>query len=144
MAAMLGGAGGGGAEGDIMHQIESWIMETPPCTRYWTAATLLTSILVHSKIVSPFQLFYSYRAVFHKKQFWRLITTFCYFGSFNLDLLFHIYFTTRYARLLESTSPSTSHFVYTLCLLTSAIVVLAVSSAQCQSTYSISTHPSIR
>lgn len=75
MAAMLGGPGGAG-DGDIMHQIEQWIMETPPCTRYWTVATVGLSLLVHSKILSPFQLFYSYRAVFHKQQVSLLLKTF--------------------------------------------------------------------
>lgn len=69
MAAFLGGAGGiGGGEGDIMHQLEQWIMDTPPCTRYWIGSTLLMAVLVQTKVLSPFQLFYSYRAVFHKRQ----------------------------------------------------------------------------
>ncbi|KAF2094008.1 DER1-domain-containing protein [Rhizodiscina lignyota] len=109
-----------------MHQLEQWIMETPPCTRYWTAATLAISLLVHSKILSPFQLFYSYRAVFHKKQFWRLFTTFCYFGSFNLDLLFHVYFMQRYARLLEESSGrSPARFSWMLLFISVSILCIA-------------------
>lgn len=68
MAAIFPGGQPGNDGGDIMRQIESWIMETPPITRYWTIATLATSLLVHSKIISPFQLFYSVRAVWVKKQ----------------------------------------------------------------------------
>lgn len=37
-------------------------------------------------------------------QYWRLLTTFLYFGPFSLDLLFHVYFLQRYARLLEESS----------------------------------------
>ena len=48
--------------------LEAWFWEMPICTRWWTAATLLTSALVQCQIVTPFQLFYSFRAVFHKYQ----------------------------------------------------------------------------
>lgn len=76
----------------------------PPCTRWWTAATVMTSALVQCNIVTPFQLFYSFRSVYAKSQYWRLVTTFLYFGPFSLDLLFQVYFLQRYARLLEETS----------------------------------------
>lgn len=46
--------------------IEEWFWEMPPCTRWWTAATLAASTLVQCHAVSPFQLFYSFRAVFVK------------------------------------------------------------------------------
>jgi Derlin-2/3 len=37
-------------------------------------------------------------------QYWRLLTTFLYFGPISLDLLFHVYFLQRYSRLLEESS----------------------------------------
>ena len=40
----------------------------PLCTRVWTTATIVTSVLVQCKIITPFQLFYSFRAVFVKNQ----------------------------------------------------------------------------
>lgn len=40
----------------------------PTCTRWWTAATLATSALVQCHVVTPFQLFYSFRAVFVKSE----------------------------------------------------------------------------
>lgn len=48
--------------------LEEWFWEMPVCTRLWTTATVLTSALVQSKVVNPFQLFYSYRAVFENGQ----------------------------------------------------------------------------
>lgn len=115
--------------------LETWFWEMPMCTRWWTAATVLTSALVQCHIITPFQLFYSFRAVFIKSQvrvlltfeqdnlhvsdtclkYWRLFTTFLYFGPFSLDLLFHIYFLQRYARLLEESSGrSPAHFSWLL------------------------------
>lgn len=48
--------------------LEEWFWDMPVCTRWWTTATLLTSALVQCRVVTPFQLFYSFRAVFVKSQ----------------------------------------------------------------------------
>jgi len=64
MAAMLGG--GDGALGQL--PLEQWFFEMPVCTRWWTTATVITGVLVQCRILTPFQLFYSYRAVFSKSQ----------------------------------------------------------------------------
>lgn len=48
--------------------LEQWFYEMPVCTRVWTTATVATSILVHCSVITPFQLFYSLRAVFIKNQ----------------------------------------------------------------------------
>lgn len=48
--------------------MEEWFWEMPVCTRWWTAATLLASGLVQCRVVSPFQLFYSFGAVFKRYQ----------------------------------------------------------------------------
>jgi hypothetical protein len=65
MAAMLGAAGGG----DIgALPLEQWFFEMPVCTRWWTTATVVTGLLVQCHILTPFQLFYSFRAVFVRSQ----------------------------------------------------------------------------
>jgi hypothetical protein len=48
--------------------LETWFWEMPICTRWWTTATVICSGLVQCQLVTPFQLFYSYRAVFEKSQ----------------------------------------------------------------------------
>lgn len=142
----------------------------PTCTRWWTTATVLTSALVQCQMVTPFQLFYSFRAVFVKSQvglpllppvslpllflsssppppppafhcpspicdallitlylqYWRLLTTFLYFGPFSLDLLFHVYFLQRYARLLEESSGrSPAHFSWLLLYAMASLIALS-------------------
>lgn len=67
MAALLGG--GDEALGQLgQFPLEQWFFEMPPCTRYWTTATVITSILLQCKVITPFQLFYSFRAVYYKSQ----------------------------------------------------------------------------
>jgi len=65
MAAMLGAAGGGDL-GAL--PLEQWFFEMPVCTRWWTTATIVTGLLVQCHILTPFQLFYSFRAVFVRSQ----------------------------------------------------------------------------
>ena len=48
--------------------LEQWFYEMPPCTRYWTTATVIASVLVQCKVLTPFQLFYTFRAVYYKSQ----------------------------------------------------------------------------
>ncbi|KAF2666379.1 ER-associated proteolytic system protein Der1 [Microthyrium microscopicum] len=84
--------------------LEQWFYEMPPCTRYWTTGVLLTSLLVQCHVISPFNMFYSLNAIFNKGQYWRLISSYFYFGPLGVDLLFHVFFLQRYARLLEEAS----------------------------------------
>ena len=50
--------------------IEQWYWEMPICTRLWVTATAITSVLVQCKVLTAFQLFYSFRAVYLKSQVW--------------------------------------------------------------------------
>ena len=59
---------GGGDAANRQMPLETWFYEMPVCTRTWTTATVVASILVQCHIVTPFQLFYSFRAVFVKSQ----------------------------------------------------------------------------
>lgn len=63
MAAIWGNGGQGG-----QFPLEQWFYEMPPVTRWWTAATVATSVLIHCHILTPLQLFYSFRAVYVKSQ----------------------------------------------------------------------------
>lgn len=64
MALNLGAAGGDGGQ----FPLEQWFFEMPVCTRWWTTLTVVTSVLVQCQLITPFQLFYSFRAVFNRAQ----------------------------------------------------------------------------
>lgn len=57
------------AEGGLGNvPLEQWFYETPICTRLWTTATIVISVLVQCHVLSPLQLFYTVRSVFVKNQ----------------------------------------------------------------------------
>ena len=76
-------------------------------------------------------LFQGIRSILHStderpSQYWRLITTFLYFGPLSLDLLFHVFFLQRYSRLLEESSGrSPAHFSWLLLYATAFILCLS-------------------
>ncbi|KAF2181714.1 ER-associated proteolytic system protein Der1 [Zopfia rhizophila CBS 207.26] len=122
MANVLGG--GDGMMGQF--PLEQWFFEMPVCTRWWMTAALSASVLVQCRIITPFQLFYSFRTVFYRSQYWRLITTFFYFGPLSLDLLYHIFFLQRYSRLLEESSGrSPAHFSWLLTFASTLLLCIA-------------------
>ncbi|EEH22189.2 hypothetical protein PABG_04400 [Paracoccidioides brasiliensis Pb03] len=122
MAAVWGNVPLGGGQ----FPLEQWFYEMPPCTRWWTVATVVTSILVQCDVVTPFQLFYSFRSVYIKSQYWRLVTTFIYFGPLSLDLIFHVFFLQRYSRLLEEASGhSSADFSWLLLYATSFLLLIS-------------------
>lgn len=147
MAALWGQGGQAG-----QFPLEQWFYEMPPVTRWWTAATVATSVLVQCNVLTPYQLFYTFRAVYAKSQvrrlrdprwhfagfgwprtntlyapqYWRLISTFLYFGPLNLDLLFHVFFMQRYSRLLEESSGrSPAHFSWMLVYAMASLLLIA-------------------
>lgn len=76
---------------------------TPPITRAYTTACVITTLAVQLELASPFQLYFNPILIL-KGQVWRLVTTFLFFGTFGFNFLFTILFTYRYCRMLEEGS----------------------------------------
>jgi len=87
-----------------LQQLVQEYSEMPPITRAYTTACVLTTVAVQLEIVTPFQLYFNPTLIFTSFQFWRLITSFCFFGSFGFSFLFNMIFTYRYCRMLEEGS----------------------------------------
>lgn len=64
MANVLAGGDGMGGQWPL----EQWFFEMPVCTRWWMTAALSISVLVECRMITPFQLFYSFRSVFVRSQ----------------------------------------------------------------------------
>lgn len=106
----------------------SWYYEIPIISRIYLTAALCTTSACFLDIVSPFTLYYNYDLIVGKEQYWRLLTSFLFFGSFSLDFLFHIYFVVRYCRLLEEGvyRNRKADFVYMFLFGASAMVISAM------------------
>ncbi|GFO32798.1 derlin [Plakobranchus ocellatus] len=79
-------------------------MQMPPITRAYTTACVLTTLAVQLDIISPFQIYFNPDLIFRQFQFWRLVTSFLYFGPIGFNFLFNMIFAYRYCRMLEEGS----------------------------------------
>ncbi|KAI0086474.1 Derlin [Irpex rosettiformis] len=107
--------------------IEAWITQIPPVTRAWLALSVLTSVAVQCQVVTPLQLYFSYKAAFTNFQPWRVATNFFYFGALSLDFVFHMFFFMRYSRMLEESSFANKKADYVWLLILSSLMLLILS-----------------
>ncbi|KAI8801789.1 Derlin, partial [Cladochytrium replicatum] len=85
--------------------IEEWYYDVPVVTRTFVTSVVLVTLGCQLELISSLQLHYDYVLIdIRNLQYWRLITSFLYFGRFNLDFLFHLFFLVRYSRMLEEGS----------------------------------------
>jgi len=87
-----------------MATIEEWYKSIPLVTRTYMTLCFLTTMAVHLEFVSPLQLYLNFATIWNHFEFWRLITAFLFFDSFNLNFLFHMFFTYQYSKRLEEGS----------------------------------------
>jgi Derlin-2/3 len=78
----------------------SWYLGIPLVSRLYLTLSFLTTAACALDLVSPFALYFNWKLVV-RGEVWRLLSNFFFFGMFNLDFLFHMYFLLRYCRLLE-------------------------------------------
>ncbi|TFK52425.1 Der1-like protein [Heliocybe sulcata] len=107
--------------------IEAWITQIPPITRGWLILSCLTSLAVQCQLVTPLQLYFSFKSAFVNVQPWRALTTFFYFGTLSLDFIFHMFFFMRYSRMLEESSFANRKADYFWLLFLSSLMLLALS-----------------
>lgn len=106
--------------------LETWFFEVPPITRYYTLTALFLSLLVQCDLVTPFQLFFSWHTAVQKAQYWRFLTTFLFFGHLSVDFLFHLFFMSRYARMLEeSYARRTVEFAWMMGVMGAGLLLLS-------------------
>ncbi|KAI3800298.1 hypothetical protein L1987_28385 [Smallanthus sonchifolius] len=88
----------------------------PIITRSYITAAVVTTIGCSLEIISPHILYLHPKLVVKQYQIWRLITNFLYFRNMDLDFLFHMFFLSRYCKLLEENSfrGRTADFFYML------------------------------
>lgn len=108
--------------------IFSWYSEIPIVSRTYMTVAVFASIACYLDWLSPLSMYYNFDLVLYRGQYWRLLSSFVFFGSFSIDFLFHLYFVIRYCRLLEEGRfrGRTADFVWMLTLGIVIMLVLAV------------------
>jgi len=81
---------------------EEWYRNLKPVTRAYMTACFATTIIVQMELLSPMLLYLDFDAVLGRLELWRLLTNFCFFGTFSLPFVFSMFFLIRYGRELES------------------------------------------
>ncbi|KAF8524961.1 Derlin [Gautieria morchelliformis] len=107
--------------------IEAWVNQIPPVTRGWLSLAVVTSVAVQCQLVTPLQLYFSFKSAIVNGQPWRILSTFLYFGPLSLDFVFHLFFFMRYSRMLEESSFPNRKADYFWLLLLSAMLLLLLS-----------------
>ena len=79
----------------------SWYKALPLISRMYLTGAVLTSAACYLDFVSPLTLYFNYDLIFNRGHYWRLISSFLFFGPYSLDFVFHMFFVIRYCRLLE-------------------------------------------
>ncbi|CAJ0930358.1 unnamed protein product, partial [Mesorhabditis belari] len=106
----------------------AFYIEMPPVTRVYTTACVLITLAIQLDFVSPFQLYFNWDLIVEQYQIWRLVTPFCFFGSFGFSFFFNIVFTYRYCQMLEEGSfrGRRVDFVYMFLLGSTFMIVCAI------------------
>lgn len=104
-----------------------WFMEIPVVTRMWTIGIAASAVLEQCNVVTKMDLMFNYKKVVFGGEYWRLITTFIYFGPLSLDLIFYAFFVTRYSRELEENFYRNRTRDYVWILIVTAMPLLMIS-----------------
>ena len=59
------------------------------------------SLLIYTKAVDPYQLYFNKDLILHQHEYWRLFTSLFYFGPLGFESLIQIYFFIRYVSEVE-------------------------------------------
>ncbi|KAI8610860.1 Der1-like family-domain-containing protein [Chytriomyces sp. MP71] len=109
-----------------MTPLEEWYFELPIVTRTYMTLVFAETLACQLDLISQYQLYFSPELVFRGGQYWRLITSFLYFGGFSIDFMFHMFFLVRYSRTLEEGyfRGRTADFAWMFVLSMTAIIII--------------------
>lgn len=94
-------------EGIVLNMMTS----IPICTRVWTTSILLASFLVSANAVNNVDLVFV-TSFYSKREFWRIITSFVYFGPFDINLLNWLIHISQHSSTVESSFFKTRDYLW--------------------------------
>ena len=110
-----------------MEVFNFFFQDSPKVTTFLTLTCLSISILTWFEILSPLYLYLNFELIFKKYQFWRLFTSFFYYGDIGLSFFFHMILFFRNSKFLESSVFKGNSADYIFFLLFSITFILIIS-----------------
>ncbi len=101
--------------------------ESPKITKILILSSFSISILVWAGLITTLDIYLNYTLVIKKFQIWRIITTFLYFGEFNLSLILNMYIFFRDSKILEKKifHGISADYLYFICFCMIFLLVLS-------------------
>lgn len=108
-------------------RIEDWYKQIPVITRSYVTLSFLATVGCSLEVISPLKMYFNAGLIYKKFEIWRLFTSFLFFGTLGIDFLFHMFFLTRYSKLLEETSfrGRTADFFFMLLFGGTLLIIIA-------------------
>lgn len=109
--------------------VMGWYNDLPIVSKLYLTLAIGTTTACFMDVISPLTLYYSYDLILEKHQYWRIFSSFLYFGNFSLDFLFQLFFVGRYCLLLEEGKyrGRTADFIFMIIFGALSMLLLAVS-----------------
>ena len=110
-----------------MEVFNFFFQDSPKVTTFLTLTCLSISVLCWFEILSPLYLYLNFELIFKKYQFWRLFTSFFYYGDIGLSFIFHMILFFRNSKFLENSVFKGNAADYIFFLLFSITFILIIS-----------------
>lgn len=81
--------------------LKTWFNGVPPVTKFLTFGTLITTVIGHYQLISPYSLILGWYDFYNRFQIWRPLTAGLFGGGLSFMFLFGIVFFYRFCRSLE-------------------------------------------
>jgi len=85
--------------------IGEWFNSLPIITRYWFGASMILTLTVNFEIISVWSVIYSWDSIKSKFELWRILSPFCYAGSFSFNTLITLYMLVTFSKQYEAGIP---------------------------------------
>lgn len=104
---------------------QEWYNGLPIVSRIWLTAAVVSGLGTKLGLINPYLLIFSWEAVWHKFQIWRIITNFLFFGGPSFPWLIMMFMLAQYSPALESDpypsgggphAGNTADFFWMLCI----------------------------
>jgi Derlin-2/3 len=107
--------------------MEELIGYIPPVTKVIAGSALIVSTLCSINFIEAHDLFFDTSLILEKHEYWRVITTFLYFGSFGINTFIHLFALFQNSKMLEVMmfQGQLAEFLYFITLSCSVMLLLA-------------------